>query len=930
MAEGTDGGRLEAADAAERIAATTTTAATLLRTTALLDAIGKNSPDAIYAKDPVGRFLYANPAVLAIIGKSADVVLGHTDSDFHSDPEQAAAVMANDRRIMRGGTPEVIEETWTVANKGSRTYRSAKAPFYFDDGSLIGIVCVSSDITDLKAAEAKLRQASAEVAQGESQFRALANGIPQLCWIANADGWIFWYNDRWYQYTGTTPQQMEGWGWQSVHDPEALPKVLERWRASIATGQPFDMVFPLRGADGVFRPFLTRVMPVVDRDGNVSRWFGTNTDITEQRRAEDEIRAGKATLEAALASMTDAVFISDAKGNLIHVNAAFATYHRFANVADCSKNISECPNYLDVFLPNGQAAPVEQWALPRALRGEAVVGAEYRLHRKDTGESWVGNYCFAPIRDHEGNITGAVVTARDVTETKRAAEALKASEARLNLAIESAEMGTWERDVPARRTVWSPKMYDLVGLPPGAGIELSERFFQCVHPEDREALERSMVRAIEGLGRWRAEYRIIKPDGAVRWLASQGRLFRDTQGPPRVMFGVTYDITEQKQAEEEIRSSRARLEAALASMADGIFISDAQGNAIHLNEAFVKIYRFQSVAACLKTLKEYPEVFEVFTLDGKAVPFERLPIARALRGEIAAGIEHRIRRKDTGESWITALNFAPIRDADGNIAGVVFSMRDISENRAQEARIASLNEQLMHVTRAHELGQISAGIAHELNQPLAAIVNYASIARRLIANEDAASGDKAQEAIGKAGEQAKRASDIIRRMREFVERRQTHRVPEDVNDIVKDAVALALIGSKGDNIATILDLAPDLPAVEADRVQIEQVLVNLLRNAVQAMAASSKRELTISTHMNGGGAVEVTVTDTGPGISDEIADRLFQPFATTKADGMGVGLAISRSIIEAHGGQLGTMPNPAGGAVFRFTLPATATAPSIS
>ncbi len=132
--------------------------------------------------------------------------------------------------------------------------------------------------------------------ESEQQYRTLANAIPQLCWMANADGWISWYNQRWYQYTGTSPEQMEGWGWQSVHDPETLPQVLDRWKTSITTGEPFDMVFPLRGADGVFRPFLTRVMPVRDPDGNVTRWFGTNTDISEQLKNEEALREERSRL----------------------------------------------------------------------------------------------------------------------------------------------------------------------------------------------------------------------------------------------------------------------------------------------------------------------------------------------------------------------------------------------------------------------------------------------------------------------------------------------------------------------------------------------------------------------------------------------------------------------------------------------------------
>jgi PAS domain S-box-containing protein len=146
----------------------------------------------------------------------------------------------------------------------------------------------------LQETEAKLKK------QSETQFETLANAIPQLCWMANADGWIFWYNERWYSYTGTTPQQMEGWGWQSVHDPDSLPKVLEQWQASIATGELFDMVFPLRGNDGKFRPFLTRVMPVKDADGKVVQWFGTNTDISDQKEVEADLRKNKARLDLAL------------------------------------------------------------------------------------------------------------------------------------------------------------------------------------------------------------------------------------------------------------------------------------------------------------------------------------------------------------------------------------------------------------------------------------------------------------------------------------------------------------------------------------------------------------------------------------------------------------------------------------------------------
>ncbi len=146
-----------------------------------------------------------------------------------------------------------------------------------ESGAAVGIVGVSQDLASLKEAEGALRRS-------EEQFQAFANSLPELCWMAHSDGHLFWYNDRWYEYTGTTPQQMEGWGWQSVHDPEILPVVIKRWKSSIQTGAAFEMEFPLRGADGVFRWFLTRIKPLHDADGKLIRWYGTNTNIDEQRR----------------------------------------------------------------------------------------------------------------------------------------------------------------------------------------------------------------------------------------------------------------------------------------------------------------------------------------------------------------------------------------------------------------------------------------------------------------------------------------------------------------------------------------------------------------------------------------------------------------------------------------------------------------------
>ena len=173
----------------------------------------------------------------------------------------------------------------------------------FSARELLAVVNAHVQMAHIRREVEALRLAAEKaevVRESEQRFRTMANAIPQLAWIANADGYIYWYNKRWYEYTGTTPAQMEGWGWQSVHDPQELPKVLQRWKASIATGEPFDMIFPLRGGDCLFRPFLTRIMPLKDEQGRVQQWFGTNTDVTEQKRAEDTLRESQERLYASL------------------------------------------------------------------------------------------------------------------------------------------------------------------------------------------------------------------------------------------------------------------------------------------------------------------------------------------------------------------------------------------------------------------------------------------------------------------------------------------------------------------------------------------------------------------------------------------------------------------------------------------------------
>jgi PAS domain S-box-containing protein len=325
--------------------------------------------------------------------------------------------------------------------------------------------------------------------ESEAQFRTLANAIPQLCWMANADGWIFWYNRRWYEYTGTTPEQMEGWGWKSVHDPDALPRVLERWNASIATGEPFDMVFPLRGADGTFHPFLTRIMPVRDREGKVVQWFGTNTDITEQQATETALRQAseqrRLALEAAeLGSwdyrfQTGDVFWDERcrnmfgfdSGDRIGFDEAVARIH-----------------------PEDRAA-VED-ALKQAIAGSGggVFHREYRVVWSDESVHWVAAHGRAHVASEDANqgdgrFVGVVM---DITGRKEAELEIRLLNTQLEQRVRerTAELETANKELEAfSYSVSHDLRAPLRGID-GWSLALAEDYAGQLDPRAQEYLDR--------------------------------------------------------------------------------------------------------------------------------------------------------------------------------------------------------------------------------------------------------------------------------------------------------------------------------------------------------------------------------------------------------------------------------------------------------
>ncbi len=355
------------------------------------------------------------------------------------------------------------------------------------------------------------------------------------------------------------------------------------------------------------------------------------------------------------------------------------------------------------------------------------------------------------------------------------------------------------------------------------------------------------------------------------------------------------------------------LQSILDSAPDAVIVIDPAGTMTSFSPAAERLFGWTAAEAIGRNVSLLMPEPDRGAHDGFLAHYSRTREKRIIgTGRVVVG-----QRKD-GSTFPMELAVGETRGARPFYTGFI---RDLTERQHTEARLRDLQTELVHVSRLTAMGEMASTLAHELNQPLSAIANLLTGSRRLIERGRPEDQVKVRDAVDKASAQALRAGDVIHRMREFVRRGASERAPESLSKVVEDAAALALIGVREHQVTTRLRLDPAADDVYADRVQIQQVLVNLIRNAIDAMADSPRRELGISSRRLDNGAVQVSVTDTGSGISDEFRERLFQPFMTTKAEGMGVGLSISRSIIEAHGGRIWADPNPKGGTVFHFILP---------
>ncbi|MCR5869533.1 PAS domain S-box protein [Sphingomonas sp. J344] len=407
--------------------------------------------------------------------------------------------------------------------------------------------------------------------------------------------------------------------------------------------------------------------------------------------------------------------------------------------------------------------------------------------------------------------------------------------------------------------------------------------------------------------------RMIGPVGAGNWIASGAFV---VIGAAIALGGEWFQRAraEAERVTEGLARREAHLRSLLDTVPDAIVVIDEAGLIRDFSPAATRMFGWEADEVHGRNVSLLmPDPYRG-AHDGYLARYYETGEKRIIgKGRVVVGV-----RKD-GSTFPLELAVGEMRvSGQRHFTGFI---RDLTERQQAETRLQELQAELVHVSRLTALGEMASALAHELNQPLSAIANYLKGSRMLLARDEVPV-ERVGDAVERASEQALRAGDIIRRLREFVARGETERSVESLPKLVEEASALALIGVKEHDIRVRYSFSPDVDLVLADKVQIQQVLLNLVRNGVDAMTAGdgAVRELTITISAAEDDMAEVTVADTGPGIDPEIAERLFQPFVTTKRTGMGVGLSISRTIVEAHGGHIWAAAREGGGAVFGLTL----------
>jgi PAS domain S-box-containing protein len=920
---------------------------------------------------------------------------------------------------VRTGSPSESNIRVRNAEGGYRWFLTQVEPLRASDGTLLYWIGVNLDIDDRKRAEEFVRQS-------ERELRTIVETIPAHIHSARPDGYLDFFNSRWLEYVGLPLEDLLGWKWTAAVHPADVEGLVEAWRRVLATGEELAYEARVRRADGEFRWMFHRKVPHRDERGDIVKWFGSSIDIEEIKRTEAKLQKSEAYLsEAQRLSHTGSFGWKPGTGEHVWTDETYRIFEY-----DCATK-----PMLDMVVQriHPQDRAFFQQIIYRASQTGTGFEHEYRLLLPDGRIKHVQAVAHA-TQNASGSyeFVGAVT---DITEIRKAEEALRRSEHYLAEAQTLTHTGSWAWQVAGRDALHlSDEWYRIYGFDPIQGMPKWEERLRRVHPEDRDLWQGTIEQAIRERSGYEVEFRILLPDGTLKWIHTIAHQVLNTEGEVDRFVGSSMDVTERKRAEEKIRRNERELRtmleiipahvgvtqpdgtvdfvsqswldysgqtreeamgwgwtraihpedldrelanwrAALASAepvelegrfrnADGIYrwflihnipLRDEDGNVIKWYGILFDINALKETESALQTREhellgiietipsmvwsaspagevtyvnqkvlEYCGVtFEEYTNRkwvGFLHPDDREESAKVFSRAIETGetynITYRVRRADGEYRW-QQTRAEPLRGPHGKIIQWYGFSIDIDEGKRAEDHLRDTRIKLAKASRLATVAELSGSITHELNQPLTSILANAQAAKRWL-NAGPSNVVEANSSIERIIRGARAADETMQHIRALFKQESFDKKDVNIPDILREVVRIVQEDPKKRDIPIECHFEESLPTVHVDQIQIQQVFINLILNAIEALEGRQVAPLVVLRALTNSDGMLIQVIDNGPGVDD--ADRIFDAFVTTKEKGMGVGLAVSRSTVEAHGGRLWAENNKTGGATFNVTL----------
>ena len=739
--------------------------------------------------------------------------------------------------------------------------------------------------------------------QDELTLRQIVDGISALVAVLTPDGAVETVNRQVLDYFGKTLEEMRAWSSSDAVHPDDLPGVIAVWTRSIESGQPYDVELRQRGADGVYRWFHAQGLPVRDAEGCILRWFVLQTDVDERKRNEaaltsafEELAKSEAELRTIIDAIPQLIVSLRADGTFLSANQAVLDY------TGLTKEEVRTESFGDVFHPEDTERLRDQRDL--AISRGVPFEYERRVRRKDGQYRWF-LIQYNPLRDQRRELIRWYAAGTDIDDRKRAEDALRASEHELRQMVDSVPGMIAVANSAGQQEYANKRFLDFTGttveeLRGFDGLNL------LIHPDEREMVINEWLRC-SALGQpLELDHRLKRFDGVYRWVRVRVDPLLDDRGRIVRWYGLLTDIDDQRRAEEALRDSEQHLRLLVETIPALVSRTTAEGTPDYVNRRIVDY-----------TGQELEQTgWHVFHPDDRNSHWQKF--RHALESGEPWEDTFRLRRADGEYRWFHERS-EPLLDRSGRVVCWYFVSVDVNDNREMEEALRSTRRKLSAAMQIATVAEMSASIAHEINQPLASVVTNAHACQTWLSH-DPPNLERAQATLERIIRDGHSAAEVVRRIRALFKQAAPVKTPLDINQIVAEVLRVLSDELRDNSIVVETELAVDLPRIVGDQVQIQQTLINLVHNATEAMAVliARPKSLVVRSRREGDHLL-VEVRDFGVGIKDPTL--VFEPFFTTKESGMGLGLSISRSIVEAHGGRIWATANEDAGTTISFTLP---------